>query len=113
MRRKKPRKRKRVMRVPACARGQYGELKLAPYDIRMTRRRFIGRPVKPPRCHHHPPPPIVGLGRRLCRHLQVVAACQHGDVLVDQLLKLLGEAAHGAVLEGEAAMLLSEAILTY
>ena len=45
--------------------------------------------------------------------LQVVAACQHGDVLVDQLLKLLGEAAHGAVLEGEAAMLLSEAILTY
>ena len=42
--------------------------------------------------------------------LQVVAACQYGDVLVDQLLKLLGEAAHGAVLEGEAAMVLPEAI---
>jgi hypothetical protein len=45
--------------------------------------------------------------------LQVVAACQYGDVLVDQLLKLLGEAAHGAVLEGEAAMVLPEAMLTY
>jgi len=42
--------------------------------------------------------------------LQVVAACQHDDVLVDQLLKLLGEAPHGP---GEAAMVPPEAILTY
>jgi len=45
--------------------------------------------------------------------VQVVAACQHDDVLVDQLLKLLGEAPHGPILEGEAAMVPPEAILTY
>ena len=45
--------------------------------------------------------------------LQVVAACQHSDMLVDQLLKLLREGPHGAVLDGGAAMVTPEAMLSY
>jgi hypothetical protein len=45
--------------------------------------------------------------------LQVIAACQHTEVLVNQLLKLLGEGPHGAVLDDWAAMVTSEGILTY
>jgi hypothetical protein len=71
-------------------------------------------------CHH--PRPNRGasaatLSAPTCKRsdyeLQVVAAGQYGEVLVDQLLELLGEGPHGAALDGEAAMVTPEAILSY